>query len=121
MSVKIIGDYSEIDREFDRLDHMPDEKAAKLLGFVLDVGFADTQAAVHVETGSLKSSGKTDTGVTGHNWHGEITYGGPSAGIHNPVDYAIYEKRRRGPHDFFGNLQLLDSLFATAMKEGLAP
>lgn len=63
-------------------------------------GFASTQAGVHVITSSLKWSGKTASDFNGEEWSGEVSYGGPSTGVHNPVEYAIYEAQRGGAHDF---------------------
>lgn len=125
--IVIESDWSDIDKELDRLERMPDHKTAGLLDAVLAFGFAETQAAVHVETGELKSSGTQDNKVdqTQNQWEGEIEYGGTASS----VDYAIYEKRRgvhwvgpsaaKGDHDFFRPLEDLDPLFIAAIKEGL--
>jgi len=91
------------------------------LDAVLELGFAQTQAVVHVETGSLKSSGNSSSKSDRltKRWEGEIQYGGPSTSINNPVDYAIYEKRRDGAHDFFAPLHLLHPLYVSAILRGL--
>lgn len=130
--IHLSSDYSALDRELDRVEKMPDAKTKKLLGAVLEHGYTMTQAAVHVETGSLKSSGKktANSSKIDHKWEGEIEYGGPSAGVNNPVDYAIYEKARgaggaggpsdmKGDHDFFATLPLLHPEWTAAMKKGL--
>lgn len=62
--------------------------------------YASTQAATHVITASLKLSGKTSSDFDGNEWSGMVSYGGPSAGVNNPVAYAIYEQQRGGAHDF---------------------
>jgi hypothetical protein len=115
----IKGDYSEMERELDRLDHVPNFKDKKLLDGVLLSGYTETQIDVHVRTGSLKSSGKQDSETHGKVWKGTISYGGPSAGVNNPVKYAIYEKARGGAHDFMKNLHLTHSEFIEAIKEAL--
>lgn len=85
-------------------------EATVLLEGVLQEAFADTQAATHVITGSLKASGKTDSDMDNDEWYGTIEYGGslwsvPSPGpAKDPVEYAVYEMARGGDHDFFGPL-----------------
>lgn len=82
---------------------------------VLHMGFLETQAATHVITGSLKLSGTTSSEFDGDVWTGTITYGGPSAGPNNPVEYAIYEMARGGAHDFLAPLTALDDAFLEAV------
>ena len=64
-------------------------------------------------------------------WEGEISYGGPSTGVNNPVDYAIYEAARgvggaggasnaKGDHNFMRPLDLLDPEFVEAIVKGLS-
>lgn len=132
MVIHLSSDWSEIDRELDRLENLPSRKASMLLDAVLHKGFLLTQAAVHEETGALKRSGKEESTVrksTG-TWEGEITYGSPGDG--GPVDYAIYEKNRgvggaggpsdaKGDHDFIRPLTALDLDFRMALKEALRP
>lgn len=85
----------------------PDFKTIGKLEAVLDSAFAATQAYVHIITGSLKLSGKVESdydGATGI-WTGEISYGGPSGSVNDPVLYAVYEQHRSGVkagtgHDF---------------------
>ena len=130
--IHIESDWTFIDKEIDRIMGMPGPKAKAFLDAVLDIGFAETQAAVHVETGSLKSSGqkKSDVDKFDKEWEGEIKYGGRSFGPNNPVDYAIYEKRRgtggaggasdlKGDHDFFSTLPSLHPAWIAAVKAGL--
>ncbi len=60
---------------------------------VLLENFARTQVYVHFQTGSLRGSGKVDVGrSTSRRWEGEISYGGASSGIKNPVRYAVAER-----------------------------
>ncbi len=126
--IRIESDWTAIDAELDRLSELPTEKGKKILQGVLDLAFMTTQEAVHVETGSLKSSGKKEdhTEHALHNWEGTITYGGESPGVNNPVDYAIYEKARgvhwmgpssaKGDHDFMRPLDLFDPFWIAAVK-----
>lgn len=95
--------WAEIEAELDRLSGSPSPIGTAALETVFDGGAKTVQGAVHVLSGSLKSSGKSRSGTNRatHSWSGQIRYGGPSMGVNNPVDYAIYEKRRGGAHDFF--------------------
>lgn len=103
-----------------RLQRLPREKDKVKLDRVLHSGFVGSQAIVHVETGSLKSSGREKSDRTRRRWTGEISYGGPSAGPNNPVDYAIYEKARGDSHDFMANTHLLHEMYVKQIKEILA-
>lgn len=120
MSVTVKSDFSKLEKEFDRLLGLPDLSMKNSLDNVLEIGFKATQANVHVITGSLKSSGKQRSEADGDTWIGEIEYGGPSLGINNPVDYAIYEKARDEDHDFFATLPALHVLYVSAIKKGLS-
>ena len=115
--LRITSDWSEIDTALEVLERSPTAKSVLALDLALKSLFEETQAAVHVITGSLKSSGKTTTGVVRHTWVGEISYGGPSKGIHNPVKYASLEQARDGSHDFMAlvNEDIGDDMILTAM------
>ena len=127
--IRIQSDYKFLEKELKRLDLAPN-RAAKYLDVVLHQGFNATQAAVHIETGSLKSSGRSNTSWDGDTWKGEITYGGFSLGVNNPVTYAIYEQARgthwagpssvKGDHDFMKPLEALDSLYVKAILKALS-
>ena len=119
MVIVIKGDYTGIEKDLDHLDHLPDGKAKKLLDAVLMAGYVGTQELVHIRTGSLKSSGKEGSSSSARQWEGVIQYGGVSAGINNPVRYAIYEKARGGAHDFMRNLSLTHTEFVEAIKESM--
>lgn len=119
MTIILKSDWRSIEREFDRLEHSA-ERAAVYLDAVLNAGFRATQGAVHVITGSLKTSGKKSSSFDGDTWRGEISYGGVSLGINNPVTYAIYEKARDGDHDFFSPLYALDSVYVRAILRALS-
>ena len=121
--IQIESDWSEVEALLDYLLVQPSPKVTGALAGVLAAGYALAVADVHVETGSLKSSLKSDeitSYVQGH-WEGTLRAGGPSAGVHDPVNYAIYEQRRGGLHDFFGALPGLDPAWITAIEEGLYP
>lgn len=119
MTIQIKSDWRAVERELDRLERAP-ELAAVYLDAVLNKGFTATQGAVHIITGSLKSSGKKSSHFDGDTWTGEISYGGVSLGVNNPVTYAIYEKARDGDHDFFTPLKALDSLYVRAILKALS-
>ena len=114
-------DFSDVEKEFSRLEKLPDFKTQAALDAVLELGFKTTQTEVHVITGSLKLSGKKSSEVheKTHTWVGEIRYGGPSLGVNNPVDYAIYEKARDAEHDFMKSLPALHPLYVEAIRKGL--
>ena len=117
--MQIKSNFKAVHKEIFRLDGAPD-RAALTLDTIFHTGFAATQAKVHVITGSLKSSGRAETEFTGEKWQGEISYGGISEGVNNPVNYAIYEKRRDEGHDFFIPLKALDSLYVKAILKALS-
>jgi hypothetical protein len=119
VNIRIKSNYRALEREIDRLDSLPNLKTKGFLDAVLASGFKMTQGAVHVVTGSLKGSGKSDSEIVGSKWIGEISYGGASLGINNPVTYAIYEKARDGEHDFFAPLKALDSMWVKAILRSL--
>lgn len=118
--IKVDRYHAGIDAEVNRLASGP--TSADLLAFeiVLEDQFRATQAAVHVITRSLKGSGKSEFKMDGNSWEGQITYGGPSPGfIHNPVDYAEYEREREGSHDFLAPADRLSDGYINAMEEFL--
>lgn len=83
---------------------------------ILLIAYGRTVKDVHIETGSLLSSGRVDTTAsTGDNWSGEISYGGRSAGINGTVRYAVSELYGRSPkyggppaHDYLRNTEHVD-------------
>jgi hypothetical protein len=103
--------------EVNRLADGP--SSADLLAFeiVLQDQFTATQRKVHKITRSLALSGKYQSEMKGDTWEGEITYGGTSFGIHNPVDYAEYERERDGSHDFMSPVDALSAGYIQAMNE----
>lgn len=117
--IRLRSNWREFERELDRLEQVP-TKASLAMDTIFHKGFAETQAIVHVVTGSLKSSGRAETEFDGDTWRGTISYGGVSFGIRNPVTYAIYEKARDEDHDFFVPLKALDSLYVKAILKALS-
>jgi hypothetical protein len=118
--IYIEGDYSEVDREFKMLHNAPSPKGVKALETVLFLAYEAQKQNTHVLTGSLKSSTKRESEKRFREWEGTITAGGASKGINNPVDYAIYEKARGGPHDFQLVLDGFDFAWTVAVKEGMS-
>lgn len=112
MSVRI---FIDVDDWLDALDaHAgPGTETKQALNAVLQAGFEETQAIVHVITGSLKASGRTDTSADGNSWEGEIRYGGPAPGYAHP--YVFYATEELNRHDYFRNLHLLDFDFEQAL------
>ncbi len=96
----------------------PGPETLAALDVTLQAGYAQTQVAVHVITGSLKASGRTEVEYEPGSevWQGDIVYGGPSPGsVNNPVEYAEYERARGGSHNYFANLPLLYDQFEEAV------
>lgn len=107
--LKYSYDTRDVDAELTRLGKGLDAATVVKLDGRMEQLFRQTQAQVHVITGSLKKSGKRRTYPTPYRWRGTITYGGYSRGVNNPVKYAEYENEREGvrnqppgtPHRFF--------------------
>lgn len=119
MSVSFRIDMSEWTEALHAISGPGMETIAKLEE-VMAEAFAESQAIVHVITGSLKGSGRTSFKVEGDQWTGEISYGGPSPGFpHDPVDYAGYEQERGGSHDFLRNTDLIHSDLEDALFESM--
>lgn len=83
---------------------------------VLFRNFAKTDAAVHVETGSLRGSGVAEVDESSdHAWEGHISYGGTSFGVKPRVKYAVSElfgtsPKHGGPpaHDFMRHTRFIE-------------
>lgn len=119
--IKIImnSDYDDMMDSINAVGDQPSAKMVLLLNNVLHRGFTFVQEDTHVQTSSLLQSEKSEGGVKYKRWEGKITAGGPSGGVNNPVDYAIYEKARDGAHDFFRRLPLLHSSYIRAIQNGM--
>jgi hypothetical protein len=114
MVVRYEVDTSDVEAELERLERL-DSATLLRLEAVLAMSYAATQQAVHVITGSLKGSGRFSSSAHGNSWHGEIRYGGVSPGINNPVDYAEYEQRRGGAHDFIAPAVAMEGRYGLAV------
>lgn len=118
--MKIKSDWGAVIRELNRIKSIPNVTDKQKLDEVLEFGLFWTQKDVHIETGSLLASGATDSVMLLGRYSGTISYGGFSEGINNPVDYAVYELDRGGPHDFMIGTFNLHELWVDAIKEILA-
>ena len=110
------GSLHEMIDHFNKLQKPP-FKTIFQLEQALAKGFAETQAATHVLTSSLKFSGTTTSNFDGDTWEGTVSYGGPSTGVNNPVDYAIYERQRGGDHDFMAPLKTTEEEISWIIKD----
>lgn len=123
MSLEIRVDVDDILAELDRLADAPNERTIFELNSVLALTFEATQAFVHVQTGSLKGSGKQHSEVKGDVWIGEVTYGGTSTGPIPLVEYAVIEQERRpdrrGNHDFLTPSLHMSGLFDAVVHSAL--
>lgn len=114
--IHIESDFSDVDRELSRLDNVPVSVHLEL-EVILATAFARSQQEVHVITGSLHASGTIESDLKDDIWKGEIEYGGPSLGHkHDPVEYAEYEQRRGGSHDFMASTYPLDSAYGRVVE-----
>lgn len=115
--IRIDADFSEVDRELSRLDHVPMSVHLELEA-ILALAFGRSQQEVHVITGSLEASGTVDSDLKNDVWKGTIEYGGPAPGFaHDPVLYAEYEQRRGQSHDFMASTYPMDSLYGKVVEE----
>lgn len=112
--IRIESDYSELEREFLRLEALPFGAKAEL-DTALMFGATQASALVHVDTGKLKASQKVSSRVTKNTWIGKFSFGDRAKG----VDYAIYERARGGHHDFLSGVHLLKPVFVEAIKRAL--
>lgn len=112
----IKSDYTDMDRELDRLEGMPTVDMTAGLDGVLDLGFAQAEAIVHVQTGRLKASGNKKSSAKGSQWIGEFSF---PAVNRKGTPYGVYERARGGLHDFLRLTPLLKPLFKVALVAGL--
>lgn len=136
MGVHFELDISDIEPEFRRLgvNGNIDHKLIFALEAVFTTVFQTTQKDVHVQTGSLKGSGKPKSSYSKLAWTGTIVYGGTAGGhVHDPVKYAEYEARRGaksttvprkdgkprrpGNHDFLHSARKMDELYGKVLGE----
>lgn len=123
MTIRISCD---LDEWFDLLaaHEGPGRETVAAMSSAIERGFVESQALVHVITGSLRASGRTvfrspASGGAPGEWSGEISYGGSAPGfVHDPVRYAKEEFGKGGSHDALRNVDLLsedlmDGMFAS--------
>lgn len=129
-------DISEPDDELTRLINGLSGEDSHEFEATLAAQFIATQAFVHVDTKSLKKSGKMDSETDRKKWKGEISYGGTSpGGVNDPVTYAEEERTRKdgpcpggihannthgeacvgGDHDFLIPAKIRDDMYEDAM------
>lgn len=120
MPVKYSVDVHSAESEMRRLEDGPDTSDLLRLESVLTQLFMATQEAVHVQTGSLKASGRIDSRYRNGVWRGEIRYGGMSPGsVHDPVRYSRQEQGRGGSHNFLRPVEDADAAYVRAMADFL--
>lgn len=120
MATRIVSNWSDIEREIERISSIAIMEAHAGLDAVLAQGETLVRGAVHVDTSTLKGSVKSSSNVRGlANWHGEIVVGGASPGPLAPVKYAWYEYRRGGDHAYFYPLPMLHEKYIDAILNGL--
>lgn len=124
MHIRIESDWSEVDRELDRLETLPGPEDSAKMDAVLHAQHIAVLAAIHVQSGALASSLKQTSKSGRHTWEGELEVGGKGTG----VDYAYYEQRRgiggaggpsdaRGDHDFMDAAVPYEELMADVVEE----
>lgn len=108
--VRIEVDDREVQHTLTNLMEGPDGEAQFKLAAHTTRLYQYSRALVHVDTGSLKSSGRSTSDYREPIYESTISYGGPSAGVNNPVDYAIYEDARDKTHDdFYESLEKIEA------------
>ena len=97
---KIEVDAGEVIRELDRVSKGPGEYTFMSFEGAFTEAFAIIEEDVHIQTGSLFSTGRVTTAFEGpFVWEGTIHYGGPAPGrINDPVYYGAAELARGGDH-----------------------
>jgi hypothetical protein len=95
----------------------PNPRMHQAMKRAADRAFARTQSDVHVDTGSLKASGRVALTDDWPTYATTIVYGGQSWGPNDPVTYAIYEMNRGGTHDFMRGATENLEVFTAAMLE----
>lgn len=115
MTLVIRADFRECFEALSVLEG-PGPETVEELTRVMDEAFVETQALVHVITGSLKGSGRVSFDQKDGEWSGEISYGGSSPGFpHNPVTYAKKEFGKGGAHDALRNIHLIHDDLSNAI------
>lgn len=116
-------DTSCADLELDRLRHgFTAEDHAAFAGVFL-ANFGQAVASIHIETGSLLGSAKADIEhSSGQRWEAQMSFGGSSGGVKNPVRYAVSELFGRSPkhggppnHDYLRHTAFIDQVYVAAV------
>lgn len=84
---------------------LPEEAPALLEAhwmIATELFFDRTQDAVHIQSGDLKDSGRSEVRVLKWSVIGDVIYGG-TMGTEGPVDYAQEENDRGGDHAYLNN------------------
>lgn len=115
MTVEYTVDYHEPNNDLEKHSGGLDTETVLALEAALITVFQTTQAQVHVHSGRLRESGRIESHTHGNTWTGEIKYGG---GI-SRVDYAWFEQRRGGTHNFMLVAQHMDGTIGIAFRTGL--
>lgn len=127
----IMSDWTDIDKELDRLESMPTDEMKARLGETLEKMTESIRAVTHVVTGSLKGSERSEIlpSENENEWRGQFVAGGPSTGINNPVRYAAYERARgtigdfgrglgsaKGDHNFLAPAEAYQDVFLETIR-----
>jgi len=93
--IHIEVDDSEVRNELNRLIEGPKEVTIGEFEAMLIAATAMTEAAVHIETGSLKSTVHPDSSFEPLRWQGAVRAGGAAPGMpRDPAFYGVYELAR---------------------------
>lgn len=99
--VDIEVDVSEPMHEIDRLLAEFAPEVFLRLEKLLAAAFLSCWNVVHVETGSLKSTGRPESLATATEWGGRVHFGGAAPGFpRDPAFYGVFELARGGLHFF---------------------
>lgn len=115
MTVSYTVDYHEADDHLNKHSGGIDAETIIALESALVTIFQATQAVVHVHSGRLRESGRTESSSDRNSWTGEILYGGGAS----RVKYAWFEQRRGGSHDFMEISHDMDGVVGVAFRTGL--
>jgi len=119
-------DIDEVYNDVDRIGN-PGSSLTAALDAALNLVFTASQADVDVLTGALKASGRINTATDQNDWKGSVSYGDLSQNapggdgvrdVNVGVNYAFYEWRRGGTHDFFRSAPLFEDSYGTAIIDG---
>lgn len=116
----IASNWSGPESELDRLKHLPGEKGKARMDTALKLAHTEIQSTVHVLSGALKASVKSDSVMADDVWEGEVSIG-------EGLGYAKFEQERKGikaevgtPHDFIAvNEHIIDAQYLDAVMEVL--